>query len=413
MVVQDHFDGPYRADTGTESDGGGNTADPGSAPDDMHSVELGSTAQGTGSARGAHDLAAVGSKEHTPSLDRARGTALPSSESENAGSMAVCDEDSSLAYATNSRCATDSGAAAAYALATESSGGSVDSGSVAANAPVAESSGGAVNSRTAAGAAVPAAEITSDADESDTDDMPPARRSIPQPSRKKMRRDGGFLPATKGFSAYNPDDYEQKYPPDHPVEAMGPNARIWRVYLDEAALRDNDVIEGWRDTTDVLLVFAGLFSAVVTTFVVQSSQSLQPDNAQATVTLLSELIDVQRAISLGISPDTVPHSQQQSAVGPASSDRWVNGLWFISLALSLAAALMAMLVKQWIQYYVHPIAGTIQRRVQTTHFRFIGLENWHVPAIIEFLPIEMHLALLLFFIGLVIFTKGLDNGISV
>ncbi|KAG7443307.1 uncharacterized protein BT62DRAFT_935245 [Guyanagaster necrorhizus] len=46
---------------------------------------------------------------------------------------------------------------------------------------------------------------------------------------------------------------------------------------------------------DVLTVFAGLFSAVVTTFVAQTSQSLQVDYGQVTASLLFELTDIQRA----------------------------------------------------------------------------------------------------------------------
>lgn len=58
------------------------------------------------------------------------------------------------------------------------------------------------------------------------------------------------------FSApQNVDDYEQKYPADAYGEEMGPSARVWRMYLDEAQKADTELVEGWRDTTDVLLVF--------------------------------------------------------------------------------------------------------------------------------------------------------------
>ncbi len=82
----------------------------------------------------------------------------------------------------------------------------------------------------------------------------------------------------------DPFDYEQKFPEDKQQEEMGPTARVWRTYLEECAPFDIEMVEGWRDGLDVLLVFvstitqklitpssieekAGLFSAVVTTFV--------------------------------------------------------------------------------------------------------------------------------------------------
>ncbi|TFY74102.1 hypothetical protein EWM64_g9909 [Hericium alpestre] len=54
-----------------------------------------------------------------------------------------------------------------------------------------------------------------------------------------------------------PDDYEQKYkyPPDDINEALGPDARVWRMYLDEAQAFDSNMIEGWKDMINVLLVF--------------------------------------------------------------------------------------------------------------------------------------------------------------
>jgi hypothetical protein len=52
-----------------------------------------------------------------------------------------------------------------------------------------------------------------------------------------------------------PDDYDKRYPPDEFGQEMGPGARVWRVYLDEAELFDRDMVEGWKDGIDVLLVF--------------------------------------------------------------------------------------------------------------------------------------------------------------
>ncbi|KIK54353.1 hypothetical protein GYMLUDRAFT_142411, partial [Collybiopsis luxurians FD-317 M1] len=51
----------------------------------------------------------------------------------------------------------------------------------------------------------------------------------------------------------------------------------WKVYLDETESHDEDMLKGFRDTIDTLLVFAALFSAVVTSFIIQTSQALQPD----------------------------------------------------------------------------------------------------------------------------------------
>ncbi len=40
---------------------------------------------------------------------------------------------------------------------------------------------------------------------------------------------------------------------------MGLFARIWRIYLDECAIFDAEMIEDWRDGLDVLLIFVRCF----------------------------------------------------------------------------------------------------------------------------------------------------------
>ena len=81
----------------------------------------------------------------------------------------------------------------------------------------------------------------------------------------------------------------------------------------------------------------------------QSSQALQPDYAQISVTLLAEMIALQRAWASGSSINDVPrYALGLDAVSASALDRWSNGLWYISLTLALSGAFLAVLVKQWI-----------------------------------------------------------------
>ncbi|KAE9395397.1 hypothetical protein BT96DRAFT_997714 [Gymnopus androsaceus JB14] len=95
------------------------------------------------------------------------------------------------------------------------------------------------------------------------------------------------------------DDYEQRFPEDPMGEETGQNARVWRTYLAESADFDAMMVGEARDGLDAMLVFAGLFSAVVTSFLVQTSQNLQADFTETTAYLLYELIAVQRAAADG------------------------------------------------------------------------------------------------------------------
>ncbi|PBL00240.1 hypothetical protein ARMGADRAFT_1072614 [Armillaria gallica] len=215
----------------------------------------------------------------------------------------------------------------------------------------------------------------------------------------------------KGNDSY---DYEQKYPEDAPYEEAAPAARVWRTYEDESRNHDANMVEESRDNVDVLLVFAGLFSAVVTTFVVQTSQSLQPDYAAMSASLLYESVLVQRAIANGSPLTAIPPSPLNPTIAfvPATTDVWVNALWFTSLFLSLTTALVAVLVKQWLHHYVALPSGTPRDRSLTCQFRYAGFEKWHVQVIIGLLPVLMHLALAIFLSGLVIFLQPLRAALS-
>ncbi len=50
-------------------------------------------------------------------------------------------------------------------------------------------------------------------------------------------------------------DYEHKYAPDNQYEELFPKARVWRVYGDESSKIDIEMVAGWREGLDMLLVF--------------------------------------------------------------------------------------------------------------------------------------------------------------
>ncbi|KAK0490317.1 hypothetical protein IW261DRAFT_1431441 [Armillaria novae-zelandiae] len=237
-----------------------------------------------------------------------------------------------------------------------------------------------------------------------------SRPPSPRRRRKRRRRTMGMERAEYINRGHDPLDYERKFPEDKQYEELGQAARVWRTYLEECAIPDSEMVEGWRDGLDVLLVFAGLFSAVVTTFVAQTSQSLQVDYGKVTTLLLIELINVQRSASNGSLVDDVPHSDL--TFHPSTSDSWVNGLWFTSLSLSLTAALFAVLTKQWIHQYMSASTGTPQQRCHMRQFRYMGLQQWGVGLIIGLLPVLMSASLAVFLVGLVVFLIPLRVSIA-
>ena len=60
-----------------------------------------------------------------------------------------------------------------------------------------------------------------------------------------------------GGRSYN---YEEKYAPDPLGDEIKENARVWKVYLDESESYDDEMLQGFRDTIDSLLVFVSIVS---------------------------------------------------------------------------------------------------------------------------------------------------------
>ncbi|KAG6816282.1 hypothetical protein H0H93_008219, partial [Arthromyces matolae] len=204
-------------------------------------------------------------------------------------------------------------------------------------------------------------------------------------------------------------DYTAIYEEDQPGQESSENARVWRVYLDEADAYDTDMISSFQTILDSLLVFASLFSAVVTTFVSQTSQVLQPDNTQITVALLVETNRLLRAAG----NITKIESVSPSALGPnspthSSTDLWINGLFFTSLTLSVSTALLSVLVKQWIQAYTQIVPGSAKTQTRIRQFRFDGLQKWKLGSIIEGLPLILHSSVAIFLVGLSLYVSQLS-----
>ncbi|KIK65254.1 hypothetical protein GYMLUDRAFT_39613 [Collybiopsis luxurians FD-317 M1] len=206
------------------------------------------------------------------------------------------------------------------------------------------------------------------------------------------------------------DDYEQRFPEDPRFEEAGENARVWRTYLAESAAFDENMLGEARDGLDVMLVFAGLFSAVVTSFLVQTSQNLQLNSSDVSASLLAELIAVQRAAASGLNITLVPVATLTPTTKyvPTALDVWVNGLWAVSLTFALVVALAAVLIKQWLRHYAAIPSGTPKGRSHIHQFKYAGFEKRQVQNIIGTLPSMMHISLGLFLTGLTVFLVPLQ-----
>lgn len=130
-----------------------------------------------------------------------------------------------------------------------------------------------------------------------------------------------------------------------------------------------------------------------------------PDATETTNALLAQLVALQ-------SPSSVPLPITKTTGSASRQVHWVNGLWFAALSCSLSTALISMLAKQWMQAYLPNVSGSPRHRARQRQSRYMQLVAWHVLAIVNALPLLLHVALLLFFAGLVVLLWSADIGIT-
>ncbi|KAF9530524.1 hypothetical protein CPB83DRAFT_165447 [Crepidotus variabilis] len=159
-------------------------------------------------------------------------------------------------------------------------------------------------------------------------------------------------------------------------EVPRPEGDLWRACTLPLLHEDRLTFEAWKDEVHHLLVFAGLFSSVVTTFIVQVYEALE--------------------------------------LTPTPSSIRVNLCWFLSLILSLITVLFGVVSLQWIRGFKRYPPNLSYKEIfarRTMHYE--SLDRWFVPHIFASLPLLLNLALILFFTGIVDFLLHLNLVVAI
>ncbi|KAF8961156.1 hypothetical protein BDZ97DRAFT_1227138 [Flammula alnicola] len=182
------------------------------------------------------------------------------------------------------------------------------------------------------------------------------------------------------------------------ADYLADDAKVWTMYLNLTKNKGEELMRMWNSDLDTILIFAGLFSAILTAFLIETRKSLQPDS-QVTANLLLEQV-IQQLRNPG-SPYNSSVTLQNN-FNPPNPLLWVNGLWFVSLTFSLAGAFGAILAKGWVSQFIPTSAGLPIDDACNRHRRFFGDDQRHLRAIITTIPITLHIGFFLFFAGLIV-----------
>ncbi|CAL1717052.1 unnamed protein product [Somion occarium] len=177
---------------------------------------------------------------------------------------------------------------------------------------------------------------------------------------------------------------------------------------------DESMIKNWKEDIDTVLVFAGLFSAVLTAFIVELYRQLQYDPAEATALLLQQ---ISTQVSL-LGTDAIQNFTVQTYAGPDAvftpdADYvTINTTWFAALVFSLLSALIGLVAKQWLRAYITTLSSSPRENVRLRQYRHDGLVKWRLAEIVGALPILLEIALVLFLYGLLELLAKLNSTIS-
>ncbi|CAG7854391.1 SubName: Full=Uncharacterized protein {ECO:0000313/EMBL:CCA72429.1} [Serendipita indica DSM 11827] len=174
------------------------------------------------------------------------------------------------------------------------------------------------------------------------------------------------------------------------IDAEGSPAQptVWSVYMQKGHNYDDDLVEDANNTVDVLLVFAGLFSAVLSAFIQITYSKLQPDQGDILLAILQETRQ--------------PGSTSQDQFKIPAYITSVNCFLFAGLFISIFVALLGILVRQWTRSYQRNLkaVSSTQLRARIRHYRYKGAKKWKLSGFVAFLSICMHLALFISAIGI-------------
>ncbi|KAK6977649.1 hypothetical protein R3P38DRAFT_3471867, partial [Favolaschia claudopus] len=134
---------------------------------------------------------------------------------------------------------------------------------------------------------------------------------------------------------------------------------FWNGYMALANEYDKEFLQRYGTDLDASLIFAGLFSAVTSAFIIQ----IQPEF------------------------ESTPHPLTVIA----------QSLLYVSLGSTLLAALLAVLGKQWLMYYsAAGERGTIETRGLERQRKLDGLNKWKFEVIMQLFPLLLQFGLFIF-----------------
>ncbi|KAI9431699.1 hypothetical protein H4582DRAFT_1221657 [Lactarius indigo] len=185
----------------------------------------------------------------------------------------------------------------------------------------------------------------------------------------------------------------------------GANA-LWSLYSKEAQAHDEALFQGLLADMSGVPTFAGLFAAVITSFLIDGLKNLQPDPAQQSVYYQQQSVAMLAQISQQIAsiapqvsvPSTPP--PPYPIFHPSKANVAMNSFWLVGLIHSLVAAFCATFVQQGVRSHLQ-IFQRYDQPLKRARFRqFFFDATWSAQSVASTATATIRSSLVLFFLGL-------------
>ena len=134
---------------------------------------------------------------------------------------------------------------------------------------------------------------------------------------------------------------------------------------------------------------------------------------QQNVAILSQISQQLSFIAPQLAIPTTP-PPPFPAFNPSPSNVRVNAFWFMALAFSLSAALLAILVQQWVRDHMHVFQRHSDplKSARIRQYLHEGSDGWYMPVVAESVPGLLHISLFVFFVGLGDFVMNINTTVG-
>ncbi|KAG9118434.1 hypothetical protein FRC07_007062, partial [Ceratobasidium sp. 392] len=148
-------------------------------------------------------------------------------------------------------------------------------------------------------------------------------------------------------------------------------------------------------------------------FVIESLGDLKPDPVESSTKVLEAMSQTLIAIANGQNVSSPISEPLDTTFSPSRTAVLVNLLWILSLSLSVAVSLVAMLAKEWCYKFMSGRSGPVYEQGRRRQQKWNGIEKWKMKAVVTYLPGVMHVALLLFAVGLCLYLWNVNITVAI